>query len=72
MNKADIDGKGKQKGAQAEEWRSQVAGARRGAAAGKFDKLIGVLQEKYGYNRERAEKELRRRMTQRQAHRAAR
>jgi uncharacterized protein YjbJ (UPF0337 family) len=72
MNKAVIDGKWKQMRGQAKEWRGNLAGDHLGQAAGKFDKLIGVLQEKYGYNRERAEKELKRRMAKCQAHGAAR
>ncbi len=72
MNKAGIDGKRKQMRGQAKERRSQVARGNRGAATGKFDKLVGVLQEKYGYNRERAARELKRRMAKRQTHRTAR
>jgi uncharacterized protein YjbJ (UPF0337 family) len=72
MNKAVLDGKWKQMRGQAKEWRRKLGGDNLGQAAGKFDKLIGVLQEKYGYNRERAEKELKRRMAKRQAHGAAR
>jgi uncharacterized protein YjbJ (UPF0337 family) len=68
MNKAVIDGKWKQLRGQAKEWRGTVAGDNLELAAGKFDKLIGVLQEKYGYNRERAETELKRRLAKRQAH----
>ena len=30
---------------------------------GEYDKLVGLLQEKYGYTRERAETEIDRRMT---------
>jgi uncharacterized protein YjbJ (UPF0337 family) len=72
MNKAVIDGKWKQMRGQAKEWRGKLSGDNLGRAAGKFDKLIGVLQEKYGYNRERAEKELKRHIAKRQAHGAAR
>ncbi len=71
MNKVGIDGKWKQMRGQAKVWRSKLAGDKFGAAAGKFDKLVGVLQEKYGYNRERAERELRRRMAKRPTHGAA-
>ena len=35
--------------------------------ARKYDKLIGVLQEKHGYTRERAEKELNWRMAKQKA-----
>ena len=72
MNKIVIDGKWKQMRGQAKELSGQLARDPLGQAAGKFDKLIGALREKYGYNRERAGRELRRRMTKRRAHDAAR
>ena len=50
MNKTVIDGKLKQVRGQAKTW------------SGQFDKLIGSLQERFGYNRERAKRELKRRM----------
>jgi uncharacterized protein YjbJ (UPF0337 family) len=65
MNKTVIDGKWKQMRGQAREWSGQMAGDKLCQAAGKFDRLIGVLQEKYGFNRERAERELKRRLTKR-------
>ncbi len=40
----------------------QLVGNTLGQPAGKFGRLMGTLQEKYGYNRERAAKELKRRM----------
>lgn len=67
MNKNVIDGKLKPIRGQAKEWQVQVAGDQPGAASGTFDRLIGVLQEKYGYNRERAARELKRRVAKRQA-----
>ena len=72
MNQVVIDGKWKQMRGQAKAWRAKAAGDNLGEAAGKFGKLIGALQEKYGYNRERAETELKRRMAKRQAHQAVR
>ena len=68
MNQAVFDGKLKQIRGRAKALRARVAGDALGEATGKFDKLIGVLQEKYGYNRERAETELKRRVAKRQAH----
>jgi uncharacterized protein YjbJ (UPF0337 family) len=62
MNKTVIDGKLKQVRGRVKEWQGQLVGNTRGQAAGKFDRLIGTLQEKYGYNRERALRELKRRM----------
>jgi len=72
MNKIVIDGKWKDIRAQAKEVSGQLSGDRLGQAAGKFDRLIGALQEKYGYNRERAQRELKRRVTKRRVHTAAR
>ena len=72
MNKIVIDGKWQQMRGQAKEWSGQLASDRLGQAAGTLDKLIGALQEKYGYNRERAERELKRRMTKRRVHKAVR
>jgi uncharacterized protein YjbJ (UPF0337 family) len=57
---------------QAKESSSQSAGDKHAQLAGKFDKLVGVFQEKYGYNRERAGRELNRRTTKRRVHNAAR
>ena len=34
---------------------------------GKFDKFVGLLQEKYGYTRERAEEEINRRTAEHEA-----
>lgn len=61
MNKTVIDGKWKQVRGQVKVWQGKLAGNMLGQAAGKFDRLIGTLQEKYGYSRERAAKELKRR-----------
>jgi uncharacterized protein YjbJ (UPF0337 family) len=72
MNKIVIDGKWKHIRGEDNEASSQLAGDRLSQAAGKFDKLIGALQEKYGYNRERAGRELNRRTTKRRVHNAAR
>jgi uncharacterized protein YjbJ (UPF0337 family) len=67
MNKTVIDGKWKQVRGQVKEWQGQLAGNPLGQAARKFDRLIGTLQEKYGYNRERAAKELKQRMGKHEA-----
>ena len=72
MKNIAIDGKWKQMRGQAKESSGQSPGDQHAQLAGKFDKLVGVFQEKYGYNRERAERELRRRMTKRRAHEAVR
>ena len=62
MNKTVLDGKWKQVRGQVKQWQGRLAGSPVSQAAGKFDRLIGILQEKYGYTRERAARELKRRM----------
>jgi uncharacterized protein YjbJ (UPF0337 family) len=52
---------------QVKTWPGQVAGDPAGQAAGKFDQLIGALQQKFGYSRERAARELKRRLAKRAA-----
>jgi hypothetical protein len=69
MNKIVIDGQLKPIHAQARAGAAHLAG---GQAAGKFDKLIGSLQERFGYSRERAERELKRRMAKHHLHASAR
>lgn len=70
MHKDVIEGKWKQMLGKAR----QGWGARRVAdnsldrVAGRYDKFIGLLQEKYGYTRERAEEEFNRRMAKHEAH----
>jgi uncharacterized protein YjbJ (UPF0337 family) len=64
MNKGEFEGKWMQLRGQVRDW----WGTRRVAAddldrvAGNFDQFIGLLQEKYGYTRRRAEEEFYRRM----------
>jgi uncharacterized protein YjbJ (UPF0337 family) len=72
MNKMVIAGKWKQIRGQAKDWSGQLAKDPYGQAAGKFDKLIGSLQERFGYSRERAERELKRRMAKHHTHVTAR
>lgn len=57
MSKDVIDGKWKQMRAPARDWPGQHAGDNVDRAA-KFEQLIGVLDEQYGYDGERAEREL--------------
>lgn len=69
MNKTVIDGEWKRRRGQVQAWPGQLAGDPLSPAAGRFTKLIGTLQEKYGYNRERAARELKRQLTKHQARR---
>jgi len=69
MNKMVIDGKWKQIRAQARARLGQLSGDPRAEAAGKFDRLIGSLQERFGYSRQRAKRELKRRMAKHDTHR---
>jgi uncharacterized protein YjbJ (UPF0337 family) len=45
----------------AKEWWGELTDDDLTRVEGNFDKLVGVLQERYGYNRERAEEEVNRR-----------
>ena len=70
MNKDVFEGKWKQRRGQVRErWGTRrVTDDDLDRVARKYDKLIGVLQEKHGYTRERAEKELNWRMAKHVAH----
>ena len=63
MNKDVFEGKWEQMRGQVREWRGtrRVTDDDLDRVARKFDKLIGVLQEKHGYTREHAEEEFDRR-----------
>lgn len=67
MNKDEFEGKWKQMRGQAREWWGKLTDDDLDKVAGKFDNFIGVLQEKYGYTREHAEKEFNRRMAEHEA-----
>ena len=62
MNKGEFEGKWMQLRGQVREWWGKLTDDDLDKVAGKFDNFIGVLQEKYGYTRERAEEEFYRRM----------
>jgi len=68
MNKDEFEGKWKQMRGQAREWWGKLTDDDLDKVAGKFEKFIGVLQEKYGYTRERAEEEFNKRMAEYEAH----
>ncbi len=62
MNKDILEGKWKQVRGQAKEWWGKLSDDDLDKAQGKSEQLIGLLQEKYGYTRERAEEEFNRRL----------
>lgn len=64
MNRDVLEGKWKQIRGEAKSWWGKLTDDDLDRAAGKFDALSGLLQEKYGYTRERAADEIDRRVTE--------
>jgi uncharacterized protein YjbJ (UPF0337 family) len=62
MNKGEFEGKWMQLRGQIRDWWGKLAAGDLDRVAGNFDQFIGLLQEKYGYTRRRAEEEFYRRM----------
>lgn len=62
MNKDEFEGKWKQMRGQFKEWWGKLTDDDLERVNGQFDQLIGVVQEKYGYSRERVQKEFNGRM----------
>ena len=62
MNSDVFEGKWKQVRGQAKEWWGKLTDDDLERVGGKFDKFVGLIQTKYGYTRERAEKEVNDRM----------
>ena len=60
MNKDEFDGRWKQIRGQAKIWWGKLTDDDLEQVGGKFEKLVGLLQEKYGYTRKQAEKEFKR------------
>ena len=58
MNKDVFEGKWKQIRGEAKVWWGKLTDDDLDRAAGKFDVLAGLLQEKYGYTRQRATEEI--------------
>jgi uncharacterized protein YjbJ (UPF0337 family) len=58
MNKDILEGQWKQIQGQARAWWGKLTDDDLERAAGKFDVLAGLLQEKYGYTRQRAVEEI--------------
>ena len=64
MNKDVFEGKWKQIRGQAKDWWGKLTDDDLERAGGKYDKLVGLLQEKYGYTREHAADEIDKRVTE--------
>ena len=58
MNKDVFEGKWKQIRGEAKAWWGKLTDDDLDRAAGKFEILAGLLQERYGYTREHAEEEI--------------
>lgn len=67
MNKDVLEGKWKQIRGEAKAWWGKLTDDDLDRAAGKLDVLSGLLQEKYGYTRERAADEIDKRVTEYEA-----
>ncbi len=63
MNQDILEGKWKQIRGEAKSWWGKLTDNDIERAAGKFDVLVGLLQEKYGYTRQQAADEIDRRVT---------
>ncbi len=64
MNQDIIEGKWKQMRGEAKAWWGKLTDDDLDRAAGKFEVLAGLLQEKYGYSREKAANEIDKRVTE--------
>jgi|CXWL01.1.fsa_nt_gi uncharacterized protein YjbJ (UPF0337 family) len=67
MNKDVIEGKWKQMRGEAKAWWGKLTDDDLDRAAGKFEVLTGLLQEKYGYTREAAANEIDKHVTEYEA-----
>ena len=63
MNKDIVEGTWKQMRGEAKAWWGKLTDDDLDRAAGKFEVLAGILQEKYGYTREAAAEEIEKRVT---------
>ncbi|HSQ26553.1 MAG TPA: CsbD family protein [Anaerolineales bacterium] len=64
MNQDIFEGKWKEMRGQVKEWWGKLTDDELDQAGGKAEQLIGLLQQKYGYTRERAEQEFNRRLAE--------
>lgn len=63
MNSDILEGKWKQIRGEARNWWGKLTDDDLNRAEGNLDKLVGVLQERYGYSREQAEMEIEQRLS---------
>ena len=68
MNKDIFAGKWKEMRGQLREWWGELTDDDLERAAGKADQIIALLQQKYGYTREKAEQEFNRRLAEAKDH----
>ena len=64
MNKDVFEGKWKQVRGEAKLWWGKLTDDDLDKVGGQFDVFAGLLQEKYGYSRERAEEEIEKQMNE--------
>jgi uncharacterized protein YjbJ (UPF0337 family) len=62
MNKDIIEGKWKEMRGQIKEWWGKLTDDDLDQADGNADQIVGLIQQKYGYTRQRAEEEFNRRI----------
>ncbi len=61
LNENIFEGKWKQIRGQAKEWWGKLTDDDLDKVEGKYDKLVGLLQEKYGYTQEQVKEEIEKR-----------
>jgi uncharacterized protein YjbJ (UPF0337 family) len=64
MNNAEFQGKWKQARGQAKVWWGKLTDDDLEKVGGHVDKFVGVMQEKYGYSRDKAEQEFNKRVAE--------
>jgi uncharacterized protein YjbJ (UPF0337 family) len=62
MNKDVFDGKAKEMRGQVKEWWGKLTDDDLEQAGGNAEQIVGLIQQKYGYTRQRAEEEFNRRI----------
>lgn len=68
MNQDIFEGKWKETKGQVKEWWGELTDDDLERVDGKADQLVGILQQKYGYTKEEAEKELNDKLEAAKAH----
>ena len=62
MNREIFEGQWKQVRGEMRKWWGKLTDNDVDKIAGSFDKLLGILQERYGYDKQKAEEEISRRL----------